>query len=274
VDTFTDPSDFLAMCGDWLMESEVDNNSILSIVNAIKAGKSAFGKDAWFGTLTDRERVRGCALIVKPDGIVISSLPKDGHEALRKAVKNSGMSFTRISGPFVCAAAFAEDWTAENACEWYVAHEWRSYQVTRVVMPEQPAPGSLRFANQDERDLITEWAGRYEEEKPAPVSVIKFLLYKLDEGELYVWDDNGPKTLVAVSGFTRNCARVSAVFTPKEFRGNGYASIAVAKVSKELLERGLKYATLLVDKKDPAVMRIYEKIGYKRQGSKVNIQLG
>ena len=273
MDISDNAGDFLATCGDWLMDDEVANNGILSIVNAIGAGKSAFGKDAWFGTLRKGEDVDGCALIVQPDGLMLSSLPLDGLPTLCEIIAEAGAPFTRISGPVISTVGFAEGWSAYADCEWSVSHQWRSYMATEVVMPGKPAKGTLRFATDDEHDIVEEWAKYYEEEKPAPVSVVKFLLYKLAEGELYVWDDDGPKTLVAVSGFTENCARVSAVFTPRKFRGNGYASVAVGQVTQKLLESGLTCASLLVDKNDLAVMRIYERLGYKKRGSQVNILL-
>ena len=256
------------------MKDEVENNGILSITKAIAAKKPAFGQDPWLATLLRNNEVRGCVMNVEPDGLVVSDLPADSLKYVCEVIGDSGVQFSRIAGPARSAVGIAEDWSAHADLEWAISHEWTAYSLDKVTMPSEKAEGRLRFANQDEKYIVAEWGSYYEEEKPAPISVTKFLLYKLDEGELYVWDDGGPKTLIAVSGLTENCARVSAVFTPREFRGNGYASIAVAEVTQKLLESGKKYVTLLVDKHDPRVMRIYERLGYEKIGSKVNISLG
>jgi predicted GNAT family acetyltransferase len=52
------------------------------------------------------------------------------------------------------------------------------------------------------------------------------------------------------------------VFTPEEFRGEDYAAANVYYLSKELLEQGYEFCTLLVDKKNPLSARAYEKVGY------------
>lgn len=258
-------------CGDWLMQDEVGNNGILSIAKAIGKKKSAFKQNPWLATLLCNNEVKGCVMIIEPDGLVVSDLPPDSLKDVRQAIDDSGGKFARISGPFLSAGGIAEVWSDNAGFEWAISHEWRAFSLNKVTMPKKKAEGSLRLAKKEEREIISEWGSYYEEEKPAPVSVTKFLLYKLDEGELYVWDNDGAKTLVAVSGKTKNCARVSAVFTPKEFRGNGYASIAVGEITQGLLDTGKKSVTLLVDKHDPKVMRIYKRLGYERIGSKVNI---
>lgn len=273
IDVSPSVEEFLEKSNSWLMSDEVENNGMLSIASAIAKKKAAFSKNAWMASVMLGGEVRGCLINLERDGLMISELPADSIHEVTKLVGDAGIEFSKINGPFVSGVGFAESWSALAKCEWEISHEWRSYIVTKVTMPRRRAEGRLRFAKKVEKPTISEWAVLYEEEKPAPVSVKEFLMYKLDEGELYVWDDHGAKTLVAVSGVTKNCARVSAVFTPKEFRGNGYASMAVAKVTKKLLEKGKSFVTLLVDKHDPKVMRIYERLGYEKLVSRVNIVL-
>lgn len=51
---------------------------------------------------------------------------------------------------------------------------------------------------------------------------------KIIQGELYLWEDEAPIAMAASSRKTRNGIVVSLVYTPKELRGKGYASVCVA----------------------------------------------
>jgi predicted GNAT family acetyltransferase len=84
---------------------------------------------------------------------------------------------------------------------------------------------------------------------------------------MYVWDNNGPTTLITLSGFTENGVRISAVYTPVEHRGHGYASIAVAKMCDELFAKGYSFVTLVAIDGDPAE-KIYRRLGFKKIGSR------
>jgi predicted GNAT family acetyltransferase len=58
---------------------------------------------------------------------------------------------------------------------------------------------------------------------------------------------------------------VSAVYTPPEERGKGYAYNLIYRISKELLDSGDKYCVLYTDDSNPISNHVYEKIGYKRK---------
>lgn len=56
--------------------------------------------------------------------------------------------------------------------------------------------------------------------------------------------------------------RIGPVYTPREFRGQGYASACVAAVSQYLLESGRQFCTLFTDLGNPTSNKIYMNIGY------------
>ena len=56
-------------------------------------------------------------------------------------------------------------------------------------------------------------------------------------------------------------ARVGPVYTPAAHRGRGYASAAVAQVSRHFLERGVRVC-LFTDQANPTSNRIYQALGF------------
>ena len=57
-------------------------------------------------------------------------------------------------------------------------------------------------------------------------------------------------------------ARIGPVYTPKQHRGRGYASRAVAEVSQHYVDHGVR-CCLFTDQANPTSNKIYEAIGYR-----------
>ncbi len=80
---------------------------------------------------------------------------------------------------------------------------------------------------------------------------------------LWLWDDDGPKSLTGVGGETPNGIRIGPVYTPPGDRGQGYASALVAAVSQAQLDAGRRFCFLYADLANPTSNRIYQAIGYR-----------
>ncbi len=84
----------------------------------------------------------------------------------------------------------------------------------------------------------------------------------MKDERLYVWDDDGVRSMAAVGGPTAHGTRTSLVYTPPEFRGNDYASAVVAALSEAMLNSGKRFCCLFTDQSNPVANRIYRRIGY------------
>ena len=76
-------------------------------------------------------------------------------------------------------------------------------------------------------------------------------------------EDNGIP--VSMAGFTRamqTVVGVAFVYTPPYWRGKGYATSCVAKVSQIALDIGFMKCVLYTDLLNPTSNSIYQKIGY------------
>ena len=71
------------------------------------------------------------------------------------------------------------------------------------------------------------------------------------------------ESFVTMSGNTPNGVQISSVYTPPEFRGNGYASNAVAAASRGALAAGAAFCVLFADPEPAQPARIYRSIGYR-----------
>ncbi len=154
-----------------------------------------------------------------------------------------------------------------------VAERMRLHTVTTVV-PARPVPGRLRTATPDDLDLVLRWylafdvdaaeqAGRDGEHQMLEPPEEATLLPRIEQGRVWLWEDEHgePVHLTAVNPPAYGVARIGPVYTPRERRGHGYASAAVAEVSQLLLDQGLRVC-LFTDQANPTSNRVYEAIGY------------
>ena len=70
--------------------------------------------------------------------------------------------------------------------------------------------------------------------------------------------------MVATSPTVAAVTRLGPVFTPVEYRRRGYASTAVAAVSRRVLAAGADRCALFTDLGNPTSNKIYADVGYRR----------
>lgn len=87
-------------------------------------------------------------------------------------------------------------------------------------------------------------------------------------GTLRYWViDEEPRAMAVFSRPSDFGVSIGAVYTPTEFRGQGFASNLVAAMSQEALDSGKPGVFLYTDLNNPVSNAIYQKIGYRPVGA-------
>ncbi len=82
---------------------------------------------------------------------------------------------------------------------------------------------------------------------------------------MFVWDHDGePVSLVGRTVAVAGVPRIGPVYTPPALRGRGYASTAVAALSRRLFDEGARRVVLFTDLGNPTSNKIYADVGYRR----------
>jgi hypothetical protein len=264
---------FLAKCATWLSKNEGLNHGLLSLADALRSNRYIHQPPFYFCHIANRNKLIGCAIFAEPDGLVLSEMDSDASEALFSFLHDKISIPSRIFGPIELAIRLAEIFAkASNlACE--LTSRWRVHRLDNLCAQEYRVSGQLMLGTMDDQRLVSSWGRKYDEEKPANVNIEKFLLRKLEDRLLYFWTDGEPKALATLSGTICKGPRISAVYTPRSLRGNGYAFALAHKLSEQYLGSGSSYITLNTEVGDP-VERMYAKIGYRVVGEKACIGFG
>jgi predicted GNAT family acetyltransferase len=267
--TYSSPGEFLGAAGRRLLTDEAKNSLILGIAGRVRAGRSYGDEPPYFLGVEDGGDLAAAAIRTPPFPVILYC--EEGRlDALVPLVEHLSTfdpELTGVNGESCVAAAFAESWAERTGVRAELERRMRIYAL-HDVRPPSGVPGRLRpVSDSDEEvDLIAEWMIGFQAEavpgdppSDPRASVRRFM----ETGNLVVWDHGGPVSLAGSSRTTENAATVSAVYTPPEYRGNGYASACVAALCRRLLDGGKAFCTLYADLANPTSNKIYQRIGFR-----------
>ena len=134
----------------------------------------------------------------------------------------------------------------------------------------------MRVIAETDLDLVTSWLAAFvsELDLAEPRDPAEIARTRLAAGDLYVWDDGGPVSMVGFGGKTPNGIRLNFVYTPEDKRRRGYATACVAALTQMLIDRGNRYCALYTDLANPTSNAIYQRIGYEPLCDAAEYELG
>lgn len=273
VEIHGDARAFLDAAGELLLGREAENNIVLASAYLLLDGDHPFSEPFFLASIVDRGRVAGAAIRTPPDSLHLTAMPGGAPARLVDAIAAAHPSLPSVAGPVEAGREFAEAWCRTRGGTAAVRHRWRLYVLERLEPIAHDVPGELRLAGPGDLPRLREWGPRYARDANTRVDVTAFLERMMRRQGLYLWDDGGPRCLVAMSGRTPQGIRVSAVYTPDEYRNRGYATAAVAGATSAVLARGLSFCMLVAETKDEAPNRIYRRIGFEPVQEHVMIDL-
>ena len=164
------------------------------------------------------------------------------------------------------ATALTQAWRAQTGGTTDCVFREGLHELTAVLDPPRPATGHLRQATNDDRALLVEWEIRFATESGhgQPSQAAASVDRRLAAGYQFIWDDDGPTSTLGHNVQIAGAVRIGPVYTPPQHRSRGYASAAVAALSRRLLTDGAERCMLFTDLSNPTSNRIYASVGFVR----------
>jgi GNAT superfamily N-acetyltransferase len=258
---FSEDAAFVLERADELLSSEpVLHNLTLSILQA----RVALGDPGRYWIAFRGEKAVG-VVVQSPLEFPATLTPMESGvvAAMVDAIAEAGVALPGVNGDAATAARFAGQWSERSKAAAIPFQGTRLYEL--LELGEVPRiEGRLRQAGPSDRGLMILWTRAFEEEIGEPVSDVEVRVDRgVAAGQLWVWDQNGKTTSMAVSREpARGVVRLSGVYTPPEKRKQGYAAACVHALSKQLRDSGYR-CMLYTDLANPTSNSIYRRIGYK-----------
>lgn len=266
VTVFSDADGFLAQTRPFLLQDEVVNGLMLGIAASLQRGPARRRKRPFLASVAnDAGKIVAAAVMTPPRKLVVTGAA-EAMVTLAERLNAAGRSVPAVLGPAAAADAFMAAWTAITGETAVDGPRQRVFELRRVE-PYNPVPGMLRTAVADDLPLITAWVFGFQSEintddgEDVAQQVAGQLI---QNGDIFVWDHDGPVSMAARSRPSENGIAVNLVYTPPALRGKGYATACVGALSQRLLDEGSQFCTLFTDLANPTSNHIYEKLGYGR----------
>ena len=267
IQQFNDPKLYYEKVKAYLLQEEAVHCLILGICNTLIESPDRYETQPYLVAIEDNDRVVAAAVITYPRKLILSRSSRS--EAIVKIANDlvsKDKSLPGVIAPQPEAKIFAQTWHSLTGKTYQQSLALRIHQLEAVSSSKQVS-GYLRQATASDRQLLTSWIQNFRREalgENAPKSESdRWFDSKLKQGSLFVWQDDITVSMVAYGGKTPQGIRINTVYTPPEYRHNGYATACVAAISQKLLDRGYKYCFLYTDINNPTSNNIYRKIGYQ-----------
>ncbi|WP_077298130.1 GNAT family N-acetyltransferase [Virgibacillus pantothenticus] len=261
---------YLDMVEEELLKKEACNNLMLGILDRLQRKHG----DCYLGWVEKNGQLLYPFLRTPPHNWVLPDLEgnmdKEVIQCMVEHLWNRGWGVPGVIGPESYAATFAAEWGKLTGCTATVHMRELIYQLDKVKKHARQT-GELIVAKEQDLPLLIDWLQQFGKQADEEISLQRaeqIARRFITEQSAFFWRVNDQLVSMANrSRTTRNGATINAVFTPDRYKGNGYATNAVAALSQQLLNKGYRFCSLYTDVSNPISNYIYQKIGYYKVGS-------
>jgi GNAT superfamily N-acetyltransferase len=289
---FDDPAEFLAGAGEYLAEQPVVSTVVAGVADRAASDRRAgipwpAGVPCWFAVLVDRGRVVGSAMRTARFGAFpafLLPMSDDAAVLLARTLVDRDEPVLGANGALPAVEVFCAEMAEATGRQVVLGQHTRLFELGELIEP-RPADGRLREARVDEQGVVAGWydafmvdadeqAGRAPGSSPHETPSPEDLRHRIEAGRVFVWEDETGTAVhvTAASAPSYGVSRIGPVYTPRELRRRGYASAAVAEVSRRILAGGDR-ACLFTDQANPTSNRIYEALGYRPVVDMANLRV-
>ncbi|HAA26485.1 MAG TPA: GNAT family N-acetyltransferase [Cyanobacteria bacterium UBA8553] len=276
---FEDVNEYYDRVKPYLIQHEAHHNLIFGMIDSLRSQPEYFTHPPYLVTVQEDDHVATVAIRTPPRKLVLSRTAASNSanvpnaslnlQALNTIAQDLHARQELIPGviaPVDEAQAFVQAWQAVTSQSYRLAMRQRVYQL-ESVKPVHKANGHFRQATLADFNLLVNWCQKFYQEASGEATKYDETKRTIDrhlkKNALFLWQDKVPVCVASFSGLTPNGIRIGFVYTPPQYRRNGYASSCVAALSQTLIDRGHKYCFLFTDLANPTSNHIYQAIGYQ-----------
>jgi predicted GNAT family acetyltransferase len=254
----------LERAGDWLRQSEAENNLILGLCSQLAESPVPESDAPWWLSVEHAGAILGVAIMTPPRNLLITRLAASEIDNLIDFLLSHAAPVPGVAGPSEDAAALARRWSHKTGQRCSLHSSQRIYACHQVQI--RPASdGRMRVAEPEDRSYLIDWVREFliDVRMATPADRYDEMVDRMiARRSLFVWEDAKPVSSAAFSRETENGVAINYVYTPPDSRGRGYATSCVAELTQRRLDAGKRFCCLYTDLSNPTSNKIYQRIGY------------
>lgn len=244
----------------------------LLLYSAYQEKDSTVNSGSSFGAILEAETTILLFCIVPEYGLLLYSvIPDKAPEAtviLADYLAGNHTSISGIIAKLELCQSFIEQYRNYNNVS-FLQKLGTDIMEIRKVNEIKPVEGFQRLAVSEDAKLVADWMIRFQMEAMLSEldyeAALNYTEKLIQESKIFLFESAG-QTVVSMAVAARQLVHgvaITYIYTPEEYRGNGYAAANIYYLSKALLEQGQDFCSIFVDKNNLLSIRAYEKVGYQ-----------
>lgn len=222
--------------------------------------------DCHFLSVFDKDEFKATAVKTLPKAFLSSTTKNTEDLTLLAAYfTDNKIKISGVVAESIYADAFTQ-YMQKNKVSNRKLHVHKLTKINSNILAE----GEFKPARAEALDYLAEWANQFQHDahaypKKTKTEIRSNVKNLISNNNLFTWINNRNE-LVSMAGIIRsttNIGIIGLVYTPKHFRGKGYAKSCVQKLSEHILNTGHKYGGLFTESSNPTSNKIYKEIGYE-----------
>ena len=252
-----------------LLEAHIENNVAATVLMGTIQGQFHASPPVLVVGVDGGGGVAAAAMRTAPWPMLCTTIDPGDADALLDLWLQRDPDLPGINALLDTAQAIAGAWSRRTGGSDHCRTAMAMHSLTTVADPPRPGPGRLVTATRADRELALSWWDDFVAEShvldAGPESRAATVEFRIAEGHLFLWQNEGrPVSMVSTNPAVAGVVRIGPVYTPPEVRRRGYASSAVAAVSRQALNAGARTCMLYTDLANPTSNKIYADVGYRR----------
>jgi predicted GNAT family acetyltransferase len=252
-----------------LLEAHIENNVVATVLAGTVQGQFQLSPPVLAVGVEGGGAVVAAALRTAPWPMLCTPVDPDDGAALVELWLQHDPELSGINALLDTARSVAGAWARRTGGSEHCRTAMAMHSLTTVVDSPRPGPGQLVTATEADRDLALTWWDEFVAEShvidAGPEARAATVDFRISQGHLFLWHDEGqPVSMVSTNPAVAGVVRIGPVYTPPGARRRGYASSAVAEVSRHALVIGAHTCMLYTDLANPTSNKIYADVGYRR----------
>ncbi|MCX6125059.1 MAG: GNAT family N-acetyltransferase [Proteobacteria bacterium] len=265
LERYSNPREFADAVVPFLQQDEALYNLPLSVIDTLTRRPEVF-KEYHLAAFKDATgSITGAVWMVPPYPFGMTNLTEVQSSLAVDLAKAFDPLPDSIFGTASTPESFKNLWIQETQRPVTSSMALRMFEAKQVIDP-LPVAGYWRLATTMDLSILSEWTHHYSIDVHEPLTREQAKTnaeQSIKYQTRFIWEvDKTPVTMAGCIPTSQASARLAWVFTPTEFRGRGYASNLVARITEAQLDSG-KRVFLYTDLSNPTSNKIYQNIGYQ-----------
>ncbi len=266
---FQDSERFAVKAKYFLLKHEIQNVLLFSITNSLLKNKNAYGsEDPMLIIVETHGKPVLIAIQTPPHNLLLSYTDDDASiDFLAETLATQHSQLPGILGYKGGVSRFIAIWKIKTGKSTRLTMKERIHRLDQVN-PKYLNLFTVKPVKEDDFPLILDWKQRFIDEalenEPITEESRNRLMQAIRKQKIFALYHEGKiRSITQMAGKTPHGNFVNLVYTPPEYRKQGYATACVAEVSQKILQNGNDYCCLFTDLANPTSNHIYHLIGFK-----------